>query len=620
MMRGMAFRRFFVALLLTLAAGSSVAPAQTPPAAPAAPHDPSRTPSDELFSQSLDAATAALRVYGPWNDRKQLARIADIGYRVTREAGYTKYPISFFLIDMVEPNAFALPGGHIFVTRGMVELGLSDDELGALLGHEIAHVVREHGTRLERRATLLNILSQAVFIGAALTMNNQNRDPVNVPDPYGYYNSRDRPQGNIVYGSYAASVILSELLLRNYSRDFEDEADDEGQRWAAAAGYSPDSTERLMKVLGTRLPDSSKEYGYWRTHPFFDERVAAAGIRKTLLKSGTPRASDDFRIRTQADLLARAQRIGDPDAEARKDADGRERRHEGPGAGAPNDDPPIERKAVMAQATLTAWPLGPAAVDLRADRLHAQKSRLLTRKSPASRDYGRVLDAYDEEIATLVEISPESRALATFRAERDALDKERETALADSRTIWKSGVYETPFLETFLSNYPEAPEAPAVHLALGEAYSRLDRQADAVGEFLAAWSAAPESEAGKTAQRGLKSVATALKELSALAELAGQETDPELRKLAEERLFRQSSTYTDIADGAAYLKRFPEGPHVDVIAARLNTLAENLYGEVVLYQSVGDQLKAMERIQKILTHAPASPAAGKLLEKVVLPS
>ena len=133
-----------------------------------------------------------------------------------------------------------------------------------------------------------------------------------------------------------------------------------------------------------------------------------------------------------------------------------------------------------------------------------------------------------------------------------------------------------------------------------------------------AWNGAPESPAGQSAQRGLKSVAPALKELSALAELAVQETDPELKKVAGERLERQASSYSDIADGAEYLKRFPEGPYVDAVAARLNVLAENLYGEVVLYQSVGDQMKAMDRIQRILTHAPASPAAGKLLEKVVL--
>jgi hypothetical protein len=242
-----------------------------------------------------------------------------------------------------------------------------------------------------------------------------------------------------------------------------------------------------------------------------------------------------------------------------------------------------------------------------------------------SRDYGAVLAAYDDEISTLSGIAAASGAtpspaLERFRGERDALVKERDAALAPALAIWNSGVYETPFLETFLSNYPEVAEAPDVHLKLGEAYARLDRQADAVDQFLRAWSGSPESAAARTAQRGLQSVAPALDELSALAELALQERDPQLQKLAAERLEKKASTYADIADGAEYVKRFPDGPHVQTVATRLNLLADNLYGEVVLYQSIGDQLKAMDRIQRILTHAPASPAAGKLLEKIVLPS
>ena len=54
------------------------------------------------------------------------------------------------------------------------------------------------------------------------------------------------------------------------------------------------------------------------------------------------------------------------------------------------------------------------------------------------------------------------------------------------------------------------------------------------------------------------------------------------------------------------------------VIERLNILADNLYGEVVLYQSVGDSVKAMERINKILTHAPLSPAAEKLRDRAVL--
>lgn len=144
------------------------------PAATAAPPAPARLATAsapagvdiDLFQKSLAAAAEALRTYGPDRDPAALRRVADIGYRVAQETHYAGFPISFYLIDMAEPNAFALPGGQVFVTRGMLELGLTDDELAALLGHEVGHVVGQHSMKMERRATLLNVLSQALLVGA----------------------------------------------------------------------------------------------------------------------------------------------------------------------------------------------------------------------------------------------------------------------------------------------------------------------------------------------------------------------------------------------------------------------------------------------------------------------
>ncbi|MBP9822813.1 MAG: M48 family metalloprotease [Thermoanaerobaculia bacterium] len=584
--------------------------------------EPSRTqtPDAELFGKSLEAATQATRVYGAWDNPEALARVSEIGYRVAKEANYDDYPISFFLADMAEPNAFALPGGHIFVTRGMLELGLSDDALAALLGHEIGHVVRKHGMRLERKAMLLNILSQAVLVGVAVAAD-KNRDPVlNIPDPYGYYNTRDRPEGNLVYGSYAASVILSELLLRSYSRDYEDESDMEGQRWASAAGFATDGTVQLMALLGSRLPDSSREYGYWRTHPFFDQRVLAAKARQPELTAGAPRPADEFRVRTQAAILAFESSI-QPEKRPEKPGPGERRPERGPGSdeGKPKE-PPVTARELLHLAALTAWPVGPAADRLRSERLHSVRDRAIAGPASGSRDYGRALAAYDEEIGTLQALAPESPVLATFRTEREAVAKERDSLRPAAIEVWKSGVYGTPFLEVFLSNYPDAAEAPAVHLTLGEAYARTSRQADAVDQFLAAWKDDPEGPSGEAARRGLRNLAPALDQLSALAELAEQQQDGDLRRLAEERLATKAGTYSDIADGAAYLAQYPTGPYAEAVTLRLNALAEGLFGELLLYQSVGDQMKAMDRIQRILTHAPLSPAASRLMAKVALPA
>ncbi len=614
-------------MLLAILPFSAVSPVSATSAAAAAEPAPAphrvQTPGEELFGKSLEAAVQAVEVYGAWDNPEALARVARIGYRVAKEANYTDFPLSFYLADMAEPNAFALPGGQIFVTRGMIELGLNDDILAALLGHEITHVVKKHGTRLERKATLLNILSQAVLVGVAVAADKNRAAPPNVPDPYGYYNTRDRPEGNIVYGSYAASVILSELLLRSYSRDYEDEADMEGQRWASAAGFATDGTVQLMELLDSRLPDTSREYGYWRTHPFFDQRIIAARARRPDLRSGVESPADDFRLRSQTALLAFEDKL---EPEKKPGKDGPEERRPDRGKGAEEGDPlhprhpKVTERELLHQAALTAWPAGAVAERLRTERLHATRDREIRNRVAETRDYGHVLSTYDQEIQTLAGLTPDSPALAVFRAERESLAKEREELRAPALAVWKSGVYGTPFLEVFLSNYPDAAEAPAIHLALGEAYARLARQADAVDQFLQAWKAEPQGVSGEAARRGLRNLAPALDQLTALAELAAQDQDADLRHAAEERLTRQAVGYSDIADGAAYIAKYPTGPYVEAVTLRLNALAEGLFGEVLLYQSVGDQMKAMERIQRILTSAPLSPAASRLMAKIALPT
>jgi len=178
--------------------------------------------------------------------------------------------------------------------------------------------------------------------------------------------------------------------------------------------------------------------------------------------------------------------------------------------------------------------------------------------------------------------------------------------------ILDEGVFETSFLEAFLSNYPDSKEAPRVSLHLGLAYSRLERQTEAVESFLHVWNTAPESEEAEEAMAGLRNLAPILDRLGALAHLASQERDSELGRLAAQRLDSLVGTYKDIQNGAEYLERFPEGEHVAVVNERLNTLAENLYREMMLYQRVGDSARAIELAKKILTYAPFSPAAEKL--------
>jgi len=393
----------------------------------------------------------------------------------------------------------------------------------------------------------------------------------------------------VVQGAAAASLVLGELLLRGYSRENEDEADENGQRWAAAAGYDPAGAQKLMALMSARLPQS-KEYGYLQTHPFLDDRIRAAEARGQYLKRQEPKPWDDFRKKTQDTLLAFADQTAGLEA-------------------------PV--KTLIEDDALVAWPAGPAAEKIRLARLHTLRDKALEAKVVA-RDYGKVLEAYRRQVDEVTSLTPDSEFLGTLKSEIAELEAGRKKAYPDAVEVLDKGVYETAFLETFLSNWPQAPEAPKAALALGDAYSRLQQPTDAVTEYLAAWHAAPESPEGRRAREGLKNLAPNLHELAALQKLAQQDDDPELGRLAAARLNNESKTFSELRNGDEYLKRFPGGPYAGAVTERLNALADKLYNEVVLYRAVGDNMQALDRIQRILTHAPLSPAAQQLREQAVL--
>ena len=153
-------------------------------------------------------------------------------------------------------------------------------------------------------------------------------------------------------------------------------------------------------------------------------------------------------------------------------------------------------------------------------------------------------------------------------------------------------------------------------MELARAYSRMGRDTEAVERYLQAWRADPDGEIGQRAERGLERLAGSLDRLAALQKISDQMDDPEIRAAADQRLERLAGTYDALDNGAEYLTQFPGGPWAEAVAVRLDDLAQRLYGEVVLYQGVGDSLKALERIQKILDYAPSSPAADRLREQV----
>lgn len=172
------------------------------------------------------------------------ARRAEIRYQLT-------------VLDSPVVNAFAAPGGHIFITTGLLHyIGDDADALANVLGHEVAHVEHKHG---------MNTLARNLGIGLVLDLVFGN----------------EKQRGDAVY---AAATIMTQLMALGWSREQEHEADDSGQRLAAAAGYDPMGMVRFFEVLRELQGEEVPFLEFLSTHPLTSERIQRARARAAQLR------------------------------------------------------------------------------------------------------------------------------------------------------------------------------------------------------------------------------------------------------------------------------------------------------------------------------------------------
>jgi predicted Zn-dependent protease len=158
----------------------------------------------------------------------------------------------FLLLDSEEINAFAAPGGLVLVSRGMVDLCHTEDELAAVLAHEIGHVVAKHGLRAIKNSRLTSAFT---IIATESARNFGGEDLKNLVNDY---------DGSI-------SDITGTLVVSGYSRGLEQEADSLALDLLQRVGYDPRALKRMLEEMARQWDPQGP--GFARTHPSPQDRI-----------------------------------------------------------------------------------------------------------------------------------------------------------------------------------------------------------------------------------------------------------------------------------------------------------------------------------------------------------
>jgi predicted Zn-dependent protease len=209
--------------------------------------------------------------------REVQSLVTRVGLKMAVSSERPNLPWEFNVVDSNEPNAYALPGGKLSITRGLISRMESEDQLASVLGHEIGHVTARHAVVSASRQQLLGA---ALGVGGAVLQS----------------------QGTPGAGAIAlAGQIGATLLVQKYSRDQERQADELGTKYMTAAGYNPRAFVETMQILqAAAKQEPSKFESLFASHPVTSERIATAESR---LSSGYTEAQTR---RTQTEEFRRA--------------------------------------------------------------------------------------------------------------------------------------------------------------------------------------------------------------------------------------------------------------------------------------------------------------------------
>lgn len=222
--------------------------------------------ASEEMALGLKAAPDMAKQMGgviPAASDPRAAMVGEVGHKLVNKGDASRSPYAenfhFYLLnDPTTINAFALPGGQIFITKALFDKLTTEAELAGVLGHEIGHVVNRHAAQHMAKGQLGQLLTMAVGVGASGSEQDQGRT------------------------AQMAAMMANQMVQLKYGRNDESEADEYGLKYMAEAGYDPRAMLEVMSIL-KEASKGGKQPEILSTHPLPETRIDR--IKELIAKS-----------------------------------------------------------------------------------------------------------------------------------------------------------------------------------------------------------------------------------------------------------------------------------------------------------------------------------------------
>jgi predicted Zn-dependent protease len=218
--------------------------------------NPSEPTLEDAYYLGRAVAANIFAAYRPYTQNPGLTRYVN---RICRTLAInSSQPVAFkgyyvIILDSPEFNAFASPGGHIFLTRRLVEVTTSEDMLAAVIAHELAHIILKHG---------LSMISDMGLTGEMAATADRAAD----------FSGNSPSAQRLMSFRGSVTAIIDTMMKNGYSQPQEFAADREAVAILAASGYDPGALVDMLRVL--QRAQRSQTGGFNTTHPTPEQRIA----------------------------------------------------------------------------------------------------------------------------------------------------------------------------------------------------------------------------------------------------------------------------------------------------------------------------------------------------------